>query len=115
MCLALPGLLETIDDDDPLTRQGKVRFGGVVRTVHLALVPEAVPGDHVLVHVGVALSVVDALEVERLQVLLDQLEGETDEPVACAPSGDQPFGETSLRTLADSTRHRTDNPNRGDG
>jgi hydrogenase expression/formation protein HypC len=74
MCLALPGLLETIDDPDPLTRRGRVRFGGIARTVHLALVPDAVPGDHVLVHVGVALAVVDPEEVRRLDALLDSLD-----------------------------------------
>ncbi len=74
MCLALPGLLETVDNHDPLTRSGRVRFGGITRSVHLALVPDAQPGDHVLVHVGVALAVVDPAEVERLHSLLDDLE-----------------------------------------
>jgi len=70
MCLALPGRLESIEDDDPLLRRGRVRFGGVVREIHLALVPEAVPGDDVLVHVGVALSVIDPAEAARLRALL---------------------------------------------
>ena len=74
MCLALPGLLETVDNHDPLTRSGRVRFGGITRSVHLALVPDAEPGDHVLVHVGVALAVVDPAEVERLHALLNDLE-----------------------------------------
>ena len=83
MCLAIPGRLESIEDDDPLLRRGRVRFGGVVRDIHLALVPEAVVGDDVLVHVGVALSVVDPVEAERLRALLESL-GESE------PDGSDP-------------------------
>jgi hydrogenase expression/formation protein HypC len=36
-----------------------VDFGGVRQQVSLACLPEAVVGDRVLVHVGVALSLVD--------------------------------------------------------
>jgi len=60
MCLAVPGkLLEIIDGDDPLARAGKVSFGGIVKEVSLAYLPEAQVGDYVTVHVGFALSVVD--------------------------------------------------------
>jgi hydrogenase expression/formation protein HypC len=52
--------------DDPLLRLGKVSFGGVVKEVSLACVPEAKPGDYVLVHVGFALSVVDEAEAQRV-------------------------------------------------
>lgn len=48
-----------IAGDDPLTRMGRVDFGGVVREVNLAFVPEVVVGDHVLVHVGFAITVLD--------------------------------------------------------
>lgn len=46
--------------EDPLTRTGRVDFGGVVRQVNLGFVPEAAVGAHVLVHVGVAIAVIDA-------------------------------------------------------
>lgn len=59
MCLAVPGLVLTVDETDPLMRLGRVRFGGVIREVALALVPEAMPGDHVVVHAGVAISRLD--------------------------------------------------------
>jgi hydrogenase expression/formation protein HypC len=59
MCLAVPGKLTTINGDDPLTRMGKVNFGGIVKEVCLAYVPEAKIGDYVLVHVGFALQTVD--------------------------------------------------------
>jgi hydrogenase expression/formation protein HypC len=60
MCLAVPGkLLEIAEGDDPLARTGKVSFGGMVKQVNLAYVPEARVGDYVAVHVGFALSVID--------------------------------------------------------
>jgi hydrogenase expression/formation protein HypC len=44
---------------DPLWRQAEVDFGGVRQTVSLACLPEARVGDRVLVHVGLALSLVE--------------------------------------------------------
>jgi len=58
MCLAVPGELISIEDHaDPLWRMGAVCFGGVLRQVSLACVPEAQVGDQLLVHVGLALTV----------------------------------------------------------
>jgi hydrogenase expression/formation protein HypC len=64
MCLAIPGLILSRDEVGgfPLAR---VRFGGVVRETRLDFVPEAQVGDYVLVHVGFALSRLDAEEAER--------------------------------------------------
>ncbi len=62
MCLAVPGKLLDVHGDDPLLRAGRVSFGGTLREVSLACVPEAEPGDYVLVHVGVAIGVVDPAE-----------------------------------------------------
>ena len=60
MCLAVAGELVTINDHpDPLWRCGDVRFGGVLRQVSLACVPEARIGDQLLEHVGVALTVLE--------------------------------------------------------
>jgi hydrogenase expression/formation protein HypC len=61
MCLAVPGELVSIEEhDDPLWRMGEVRFGGVHRQVSLACVPEARLGDQLLVHAGMALTVLEA-------------------------------------------------------
>ncbi|MGB7563396.1 MAG: HypC/HybG/HupF family hydrogenase formation chaperone [Prochlorococcaceae cyanobacterium] len=58
MCLAVPGELIRIEEnDDPLWRVGQVSFAGVLREVSLACVPEARLGDFVLVHVGFALGI----------------------------------------------------------
>ena len=68
MCLAIPGIITVIHpSDNEIFRMGKVSFDGVHRDVNLAMVPEARIGDYVLVHVGVALQVVD--EEEALQTI----------------------------------------------
>ncbi len=83
MCLAIPGRIENISSDDPLMRTGQVRFGGIVKEVNLAFVPEARVGDYVVVHVGFAISKLDEAEAERLFEYLgqaDELEKFAGEP-----------------------------------
>lgn len=78
MCLAVPGKLIEIQDAGEMLRAGRVDFGGVVREVNLSLVPEAAVGDYVVVHVGVALSVVDQDEAHQVFEYLremDELDG----------------------------------------
>lgn len=75
MCLAIPGCIETIQENDPLLRRGRVNFGGIVKEVSLACVPQAVAGQYVLVHVGVAISVVDEAEAQRVFDLIEEMEG----------------------------------------
>lgn len=73
MCLAVPGKVLSIVGED-LQRSGKVSFGGVVKEVNLAYVPEAKVGDYVIVHVGFALSVVDEAEANQTFAYLRQME-----------------------------------------
>jgi hydrogenase expression/formation protein HypC len=54
-------------------RAARVQFGGIVRQVSLDFVPEAGVGDYVMVHVGFAISRVDASEAERTYQLLQEL------------------------------------------
>jgi hydrogenase expression/formation protein HypC len=61
---------------------GKVNFGGVVKEVCLAYVPEAVVGDYTIVHVGFAISRIDeaaAQETLRMFASLGLLEEELEE------------------------------------
>ena len=74
MCLAIPGKVTSIDGDDPLMRSGKVDFGGVLREVSLAYVPEVQVGDYVIVHVGFALSRVDEAEAQQVFEYLREME-----------------------------------------
>ena len=73
MCLAVPGQIQSIWGDDALLRTGKVDFGGVVKDVSLAYVPEAKVGDYVVVHVGVALNTVEPEEARRTLEYLRQI------------------------------------------
>ena len=72
MCLAVPGRIASLTDDPPLTRRGKVDFGGIIKEINFAFVPEAAVGDYVLVHVGFALSRIDENDAVRTLELLRQ-------------------------------------------
>ncbi|MFN7972531.1 MAG: HypC/HybG/HupF family hydrogenase formation chaperone [Acidobacteriota bacterium] len=70
MCLAVPCLLRDVGEDAGL-RVGRVELGGVSRRVCLDLVPEARPGDYLLIHVGFAIARLDEAEALRTIALLD--------------------------------------------
>jgi len=72
MCLAIPGEIVEVREDQDL-RMGTVRFAGVSRDVCLQYVPDAVPGDYVVVHVGFAISKIDREEAERTYRILEQI------------------------------------------
>ncbi|XGV97901.1 MAG: HypC/HybG/HupF family hydrogenase formation chaperone [Leptolyngbya sp. BL-A-14] len=75
MCLAVPGKIVSIyDHEDPLLRTGKVSFGGVIKEVSLAYVPDAKVDDYAIVHVGFALSILDHQEAERTLSDLQQIQ-----------------------------------------
>jgi hydrogenase expression/formation protein HypC len=78
MCLAVPGRIIELTQDEPLGRLGKVDFGGAVKAINLSLVPEARAGDYVLVHVGVAIGRVDEREALRVFEYLREI-GELEE------------------------------------
>ena len=73
MCLAIPGRIASLSGDDPIMRVGRVDFGGIVKEINLAYVPEARVGDYVLVHVGFALTVIDEAEAERVFEQLSEI------------------------------------------
>jgi len=77
MCLGIPGEIVEVAERDGL-RVGKVRFAGITRDVCLEYVPEASLGDYVVVHVGFAISKIDAAEAERSYRILEDL-GQTAE------------------------------------
>jgi hydrogenase expression/formation protein HypC len=72
MCLGIPGkVVETYRENDVL--MGKVDFSGVGKRVCLEHVPDARPGDYVLVHVGFALSLLDETEANRVFAYLEEM------------------------------------------
>lgn len=74
MCLAVPGKLISMDNNPPLTRMGRVNFGGILKEVNLAYVPNVKLGDYVLVHVGFALSIVDEAEANQVFEYLQKMD-----------------------------------------
>jgi len=71
MCLAIPGEVLNIGDD--ALRTATVSFGGVTKSISLALVPEAAVGDYVIVHVGFAISRLDEEAARRSLEVIAQL------------------------------------------
>jgi hydrogenase expression/formation protein HypC len=79
MCLAIPGKLVSITDQlDETFRYGNVSFEGIIKRVNLSMVPEAKVGDYILVHVGLAIGIVDEEEAKITFEYLKQI-GEVSE------------------------------------
>jgi len=77
MCLGIPGQIVEITNPDML--MAKVDVSGIRREVNIACVvdaahpPEQCIGDWVLVHVGFAMSRIDAQEAKKTLALLMEL------------------------------------------
>lgn len=69
MCLAIPVVVASRDGD-----RGVVTIGGLERAVDLRLVPDAGPGDFVLLHAGFAIQTVDPAEARETFELLAAME-----------------------------------------
>ncbi len=68
MCLGVPGRVTEIYDNNGIP-MGKVDFGGIMKEVCLAYVPEITVGQYTIVHVGFAITELDeesALETLKL-------------------------------------------------
>jgi len=72
MCLAIPGKILEMEERGG-SRLARVEFGGITRQVYLDFVPEAEVGDYVVVHVGFALSRLNAEEAQRTYQLLEEM------------------------------------------
>lgn len=79
MCLAIPGKVESIDES-VYPKMGKVNFGGIRKSICFEMLPEAAINDYVLVHVGMAISIVDEEDAqETLRMLsIDDVKKELD-------------------------------------
>ena len=87
MCLAVPGKVLEIEERDG-SRIARVQFGGITRTAYLDFVPEAVPGDYVIVHVGFAISRLDADEAEQTYRILEAMGALEEEGLGLEPGPD---------------------------
>lgn len=76
MCLAVPGRILSLEGETSLESRGEVDFEGILREVNLSFVPDAKPGDWVLVHAGFALQMIDDAEARRTLEELRMLHGQ---------------------------------------
>jgi hydrogenase expression/formation protein HypC len=79
MCLGIPGRLIEPSEAVGGLEHALVEFGGLRRRVCTACVPDARPGDFVVVHAGIAITIIDAAEAERVRQALEEM-GEPTEP-----------------------------------
>jgi hydrogenase expression/formation protein HypC len=73
MCLGVPGLVVEEPKETDGLAYALVEFAGVRRRICLACVPEARPGDYVIVHAGIAISRVDPVEARRVFAYLQEI------------------------------------------
>ena len=69
MCLAIPGTIITIDDQEAV-----VDYGGTTRRASIRLMPDAAVGECVLVHAGFVIQRVDPQDNAELETLLKEME-----------------------------------------
>lgn len=74
MCLAIPARVVELCEGDTCI----VELDGVRKQISLALVEEIAVGDHVIVHVGYALSRLDTEEAERTLALFAEVDAQLD-------------------------------------
>jgi hydrogenase expression/formation protein HypC len=73
VCLGVPGKVLTVEENAQGMIMGTVSFGGVNKEICLAYVPEAKPGDYVIVHAGFAISIINEQEAEETFEILRQM------------------------------------------
>lgn len=72
MCLGIPGKIIEIYEVDGV-RMGKVDFGGAIREICLAYVPEVEMGDYTIVHVGFAITQLDEASAQESLALFREM------------------------------------------
>lgn len=75
MCLAVPGRVVSITEDD-LAPVGTVDFDGVLKEVSFACLPDVEVGDYVVAHLGMAVDRLDEQEAQHLRADLVRLRGD---------------------------------------
>ena len=75
MCLGVPGKVVEFMEDIPLgMTMARVSFGGIIKEVCVAYVPEVEVGDYVIVHAGFALNVIDEEEAMEVFAMLKEMQ-----------------------------------------
>ena len=74
MCLGDPGKVIEIQSNAVGVAMGKVDFGGVVKEICLAYVPEVKVGEFVIAHAGFAINTLDETEAMEVFETLKQID-----------------------------------------
>jgi len=72
MCLGIPGQVKEIYEIDTI-RMGRVDFGGILKEICLAYVPEIEVGDYTIVHVGFAITKLDEQSAQESLALFREM------------------------------------------
>jgi hydrogenase expression/formation protein HypC len=72
MCLGIPGKVLEISEATGI-RMGKVDFGGIIKEVCLAYLPEIQVGDYAIVHVGFAITQLDEESAQESLALFEEM------------------------------------------
>ncbi|MCK1417670.1 HypC/HybG/HupF family hydrogenase formation chaperone [Bradyrhizobium sp. CW4] len=75
MCLAIPAEVTKLLPDD----MAVVSIDGVSKEISVALIENLAVGDYVIIHVGYALTKIDAHEAQRTLELLREIDAESRE------------------------------------
>jgi hydrogenase expression/formation protein HypC len=68
MCLAIPGLIKSIEGNE-----AEAEISGITRRISIMLTPEAKVGDYALIHTGYAINILDKEEAEETLKLLEEI------------------------------------------
>ncbi|MFW9979155.1 MAG: HypC/HybG/HupF family hydrogenase formation chaperone [Candidatus Thorarchaeota archaeon] len=74
MCLAVPGLVLSIDGEF-----AEVDFGGVKRRVCVSLLPDLVVDEYVIVHTGYAIEKLNPEEAKKTLALFEEMASMADQ------------------------------------
>lgn len=74
MCLGVPGKVISIQPNSVGMTMGKVDFGGIVKEICLAYVPEVKVGEYVIAHAGFAINTLDEKEAREVFEVLKQID-----------------------------------------
>jgi hydrogenase expression/formation protein HypC len=93
MCLGIPGKVIEIYEVDGVST-GKVDFGGIVKEICLAYVPEIETGHYAIVHAGFAITQLDERSAQESLALFREM-GVLEEELGVEPDEDAAEGESS--------------------
>jgi len=74
MCLAIPGKVEEIFDENGL-KMGNINYGGTLNRACLEYVPEIEVGQYTIVHAGFGISIIDEDEAMKSYEAWEELVG----------------------------------------